>query len=174
MSENFRPIIMRSNRLLGAALVERNLISVEQLNAATERFLQVLDTAAEFDASLLSVLINETKALTEEGLLEYLIDEEALGLIDVRDIDYNDDIKLHIKPDSCWATWTVPFDKDEEINYVASAYFLSPAVRQYWEKHLGGPIIWFGASMESITDFLEKLEIERATHAGSPVAAGVG
>jgi len=172
MPENFRPIIMRSNRLLGAALVERNLITVEQLNSATERFLQVLDSAPEFEASLLSVLVNETKALTEEGLMEYLIDEEELGLIDVRDIDYNDDIKLHIKPNSCWATWTVPFDKDEEVNYVASAYYLSPAVRQYWEKQLGGPIIWFGSSMESISDFLEKLELERAAHAGVPVAAG--
>lgn len=163
---------MRSNRLLGAALVERNLITVEQLNEATERFLQVLDTAPESEASLLSVIVNELKAISEDALLEYAVDELQLGLIDVRDIDFNDDVKLHLNPGVCWATWSVPFDKDEDVHYVASAYYLSAAVRQYWEKHLGGPIIWFGATLESIHDFLEKLQIERATHAGTQVHAG--
>lgn len=169
MSENLRPIIMRSNRLLGAALVERNLITVDHLNAATERFLQILDESRESEASLLSVLINETKAVTEDGLLEYLVEELQLGLIDVRELDFNDDLKLHIQPGVSWATWTVPFDKDEDVHYVASAYYLSPAVRQYWEKALGGPIIWFGATLESISGFLEKLQLERATH-GNVVA----
>jgi hypothetical protein len=172
MSENLRPIVMRSNRLLGAALVERNLISVDQLNEATERFLQVLDTGGESDASLLSVLVHETKAISEEALLEYLIDELQLGLIDVRDIDFNDDVKLKLKPDVCRATWSVPFDQDEDINYIASAYCLSPAVRQYWEKQLGGQIIWYGCTMESLNDFLDKLELERAAHAGVPEHAG--
>jgi hypothetical protein len=172
MSENLRPIIMRSNRLLGAALVERNLITVEQLNQATERFLQALDTEAETGVSLLGVLINETSALTEDILLEYLVDEIQLGLIDVRELDFNDDLKLHLQPGVCWATWTVPFDKDEDVHYVASAYYLSPAVRQHWEKLLGGPVIWFGATLESISGFLEKLEAERAAHSGAAVHAG--
>lgn len=171
MSEILRPIIMRSNRLLGAALVERNLITVEQLNQATERFLQILDTAGETEASLLSVLVHEVKAVTEDTLLEYLVDELSLGLIDVRELDLSDDLKLHLQPGQCWATWSVPFDKDEDVHYVASAYCLSPAVRQYWEKQFGGPVIWFGATIESITGFLEKLKIERAMHA-SPAHAG--
>lgn len=172
MSENLRPIIMRSNRLLGAALVERNLIDVEQLNQATERFLQVLDDSPELEASLLSVLVNETKALTEESLLEYLIDEMQMGLIDARDIDFNDDLKMHLEIGSCRATWSVPFDRDEDVHYVASAYYLSPAVRQFWEKKLNGPIIWYGSTLDSISDFLDKLELERAAHAGTPVHAG--
>jgi hypothetical protein len=171
MSENLRPIIMRSNRLLGAALVERNLVTVEQLNQATERFLQILDTAGETDVSLLSVLVNEVKAVTEEALLEYLVDELSLGLIDVRELDLSDDLKTHLQIGQCWATWSVPFDKDEDVHYVASAYCLSPAVRQYWEKQLGSPVIWFGASHESISGFLEKLQVERAMH-GSPMHAG--
>ncbi len=172
MSESFRPIIMRSNRLLGAALVERNLITVEQLNDATERFLQVLDTAPELDASLLSVLLNETRAFSEEAMLEYLVDDVQIGLIDVRDIDFNDDLKLHLRTGPCRATWSVPFDRDEDVHFIASAYYLSPAVRQYWEKQLGGSIIWFGSTMESIRDFLEKLQLERAMHAGVAMPAG--
>jgi hypothetical protein len=166
MSENLRPVVMRSNRLLGATLVERNLITVEQLNQATERFLQIMDTAAAGGVSLLSVLINEQQVLTESALLEYLVDEMQIGLIDVRELDFNDDLKMHLQPGMCWATWTVPFDKDEDVHYVASAYYLSPAVRQQWEKQLGGPIIWFGATLESISGFLEKLVAERAAHSG--------
>src|SRR5262245_60266967 len=134
MSENLRPIIMRSNRLLGAALVERNLITVDQLNQATERFLQILETAPETEASLLSVLVNEVKATSEDALLEYLVEELQLGVIDPRELDLNDDLKLHLNVGVCWATWTVPFDKDEDVHYVASAYYLSQAVRQQWEK----------------------------------------
>ena len=58
---------------------------------------------------------------------------------------------------SCWATWTVPFDKEEEFTFLASAYYLSPAVRAHWEKQLGGPILWFGTTLENIAEFLEKL-----------------
>jgi hypothetical protein len=163
---------MRSNRLLGAALVERNLITVDQLNQATEHFLQTLDGGASSGVSLLSVLFNETRALTEDSILEYLVDELQIGLIDVRELDFNDDVKLHIQIGVSWATWTVPFDRDEDVHYVASAYYLSPAVRQQWEKQLGGPVIWFGATLESISGFLEKLETERALHSGSAVQAG--
>ena len=35
----------------------------------------------------------------------------------------------------CWATWTVPYDKEEEFWFIATAYYLSPAVRAHWEKN---------------------------------------
>ena len=160
MSE-FRPIIMRSNRLLGAALVERNLISVEQLEAATERLLQVLDQGIDRDACLLRILTVDTQALREEVLLEHLVEEMSMGLIDMREIDLHDDLKAQLNLGMCWATWTIPFDKDDDIHYVASAYYLSPAVRQHWEKQLGTPIVWYSTTLESVAEFLEKFEAER-------------
>lgn len=172
MSE-FRPIIMRSNRSLGAALVEKNLISVEQLEAATERLLQVIDQGIDREACLLRVLLHDTHALTEDGLLEHLVEDLSIGLLDLREIDLHDDIKSHLETGMCWATWTVPFDKDEDITYVASAYYLSPAVRQFWEKQLAGPIIWFGTTLESVAEFLEKLESERASAAAASTTAAV-
>ena len=170
MSE-YRPIIMRSNRLLGAALVEKNLITVDQLNDATERFLQILETATIRESSLLSVLINETKALTEESLLDFMVEDQSLAPLDLREIDPQEDVKLRLDPGVCWATWSVPFDRDEDVHYVASAYCLSAAVRQYWEKTLGQPIIWFATTVGNVSDFLEKLEAERAAH-GNPVTVG--
>lgn len=170
MSE-FRPIIMRSNRLLGAALVERNLITVEQLEAATERLLQLLDSGIDRDACLLRILIVDTRALSEEILLEHLVEEMSMGLIDMREIDLHDDLKAQLSLGMCWATWTIPFDKDDDVHYVASAYYLSPAVRQHWEKQLGTPIVWYSTTLDSVADFLEKFEAERNGIAGKSVAA---
>ncbi len=172
MSE-FRPIIMRSNRLLGAALVERNLITVEQLEAGTERLLQVLDQGIDREACLLRILIHETHALREEALLEHLVEEMSMGLVDMREIDLHDDLKAQLNLGMCWATWTVPFDKDDDIHYVASAYYLSPAVRQHWEKQLGTPVVWYSTTLDSIADFLDKFEAERngGSVAGKHVAA---
>lgn len=158
----FRSIIMRSNRLLGAALVEKNLVTVEQLESATERLLQVLDSGTDREACLLAILINETKAFTETTLLEHLVDESLLALVDLREIDVSDDLKSTLDSGPCWASWTVPFDKDDDVHYVATAYYPSLAVRHYWQKELGEPIIWFGTTLDSIADFLEKLEADRA------------
>jgi hypothetical protein len=42
-------------------------------------------------------------------------------------------------------------------------------VRKYWEEIYKGPIVWYGATLQSISEFLEKLELERAGLAtGSP------
>ena len=171
MSE-YRSIIMRSNRLLGANLVENNLIRIDDLESANERLFQLIETGTERDSSLLSILVNEMSLLDEDVLLGHLIEEHNLGLIDLRDLELADDCKARIDPGICWATWTVPFDREDEFYYVASAYYLSPAVRQHWERELDGPIIWFGATMESLTEFLERLENERI--ALNPAAAKQG
>jgi hypothetical protein len=160
---------MRSNRLLGAALVDINLISVEQLEAATERMLEALDSVSSREACLLAILTHEHKALSEDRLLEHLVEEMAMGLLDLEQIEMNDDLKLTVKTGACWATWSIPFDRDDDITYIASAYCLSPAVRKYWEEIYKGPIVWYGATLQSISEFLEKLELERAGLAtGSP------
>jgi hypothetical protein len=170
MSE-FRPIIMRSNRLLGAALVEKNLITVEQLETANERLLQALEKGSDREACLLAILMHDVHALSQDDLLEHLVEELSLGLIDLREIELNDDVKTHLNTGMCWATWTVPFDKDDDIHFVATAYSLSPAVKQFWEKHFSGPVIWFGTTLDSIHDCLEKLETERAGVAAHMAAA---
>lgn len=161
---------MRSNRLLGAALVDLNLISVEQLEAATGKFLETVDSTSAREACLLAVLAHELDAVSEDALLERLVEEMAMGLLDLEQIEMNDDLKLSLQIGACWATWSVPFEQDDDITFIASAYYLSPAVRKYWEGICKGPIVWFGATLTSISEYLEKLELERAgLAAGSPV-----
>ena len=43
MSPSQRSLLMRANRLMGAALVERNLVKIEELEQANERLLQLVE-----------------------------------------------------------------------------------------------------------------------------------
>ena len=158
-------MLMRANRLLGAALVEANLVKIEDLEAANERLLGLLQSNAERQATLLGVLIYEKKVLSEDDLLHHLIDNDGIGLIDLRTYDVPEDFRKNVDLGSCWATWTVPFDKEEDFYFVATAYYLSPAVHSHWEKQLGSNILWYATTLENISDFLEKIELEQRSAA---------
>lgn len=154
---------MRSNRLLGSALVEHNLVKFEDLEAANER---VLDLAGQGDfrqASVLGILVYEKKVLAEEAVLHAVLEEQGLGIADLRHYEVPEDIRRGLDLGMCWATWTVPFDKEEDFWFVATAYYLSPAVRTHWEKKLGGPIVWHATTMDVVATFLDHLQMERET-----------
>jgi hypothetical protein len=157
----YRTLLMRANRLLGASLVEANLVKIEDLEASNERLLELLQGDSERQATLLGVLMYEKKVLSEDALLHHLVDNDGIGLIDLHGYEVPDEVKKEIDLGMCWATWTVPFDKEEDYYFVATAYYLSPAVRSHWTKHLGKNILWFGTTLEVISDYLEKLEASR-------------
>lgn len=152
---------MRANRLLGSALVEHNLVKFEDLEVANDRVLELAGMGDFRQASVLGVLAYEKKVLREEDVLHAVMEEHALGVIDLRHYDVPEDIRKNLDLGMCWATWTVPYDKEEDFWLVATAYYLSPAVRTHWEKKLGGPIIWLATTMDVIADFLERLQAER-------------
>ena len=99
--------------------------------------------------------------------------DESLGLVDLRNYDTSDDIKKTLDIDACWATWSVPFDRDEDFHFIATAYYLSPPVRVFWEKHCNGPILWFGTTLEGIAEHLERIAADRAAAPVMPVLAAV-
>lgn len=156
-----RPLFMRANRLLGSALVEHNLVKFEDLEAANER---VLELAAQGDfrqASVLGILVCDKKVLKEEDVLRSVMEEQGVGIVDLRNYDVPEEIRRDLDPGMCWASWTVPYDKEEDFWFVATAYYLSNAVRTHWEKKLGGTVIWHATTMDVIAEFLEKLQAER-------------
>jgi hypothetical protein len=159
---------MRANRTLGAALVEANLVKIDDLMLANERLLELLQGDAERQGTLLGVLMYEKKVLSEGDLLHHLVEVDGIGLIDLQNYDVPEDIRKNLELGPCWATWTVPFDKEEDFYFVASAYYLSTAVRSHWEKQLGANILWYATSLEVISDFLDKIEAAR-TKAQAPV-----
>ena len=166
MSQSQRPLLMRANRLMGAALVERNLVKIEELEQANERLLQIVDASPPRQCTVLGVLAYEMKALKEEDVVQYLVEQEGLGVIDLRCYEVAEETVKTLDLGACWATWSVPFDKVDGFHFIASAYWLSPAVRTFWEKQLGGPLLWFSTTLEGIADFIEK----RESAAPKPVA----
>lgn len=161
MQTEYRPLLMRANRLLGSALIEHNLVKFEDLEAANERLLEVAATGQVRQSSVLGILVYEKKVLREEDVLHHVVDDHGVGVVDLRGYDVPDEVKKDTDLDACWATWTVPFDREEDFHFVATAYYLSPAVRSYWEKKLGGQIIWQATTMDIIADFLDRLHAER-------------
>ncbi|MDB6094393.1 MAG: hypothetical protein JWM32_1955 [Verrucomicrobia bacterium] len=168
MQPEHRQLMLRANRLLGAGLLEANLVREEDVTKANESLMAIVDNDAPRQSTLLGILAYDLKVIREEDILQFCVDEEGLGLIDLRGYDVHDDVKKTIEVATCWATWSVPFDHDEDFYFVATAYYLSPAVRSFWEKQFAGPILWFGTTIEVIADYLEKLTIERTAPAPLP------
>jgi len=162
---------MRANRLLGAQLVEHNLVKIEDLENANEKLIEIVAGNEPRQSTILGILAYDMKVLNEDDVLHHIVESEGVGLVDLRDYEVPDDLKKNIDMGACWATWSVPFDKEEEFWFVATAYYLSPAVRLHWEKHLGGPILWFGTTLEAIADYLEKHAAADAAHAAAVGAA---
>lgn len=172
MSKELRPLLMRANRLLGAQLVEHNLVKIEDLETASEKFIETVSGEEQRRCSILAILAYDMKVVNEDSLLHHQVETDGLGLVDLRDYEIPDEVTKATDPAACWATWSVPFDREEEFTFVATAYYLSPAVRAYWEKELGGRVLWFGTSLDAIADYLEQLEAHAAgVHAASDVAA---
>lgn len=157
MSKEHRPLLMRANRLLGANLVEHNLVKIEDLETANEKLIEIVSSDQARQTTILGILAYDMKVLREDDVLHHVVETEGVGLVDLRDYDVPEDCKKKLEPGACWATWTVPFDREEEFHFLATAYYLSPAVRTYWEKQLGGPILWYGTTLENIAEYLEKL-----------------
>jgi len=160
MSE-YRPLLMRSNRLLGSALIEHNLVKFEDLEAANERLLEIATTGDLRRSSVLSVLVYEKKVLTEEAILHHVVDNHGVSVIDLRTYDVPESVRRELDLEACWATWSVPFDQEEDFHFVATAYYLSSAVRSFWEKKLGGQIIWQATTMDIIADFIDRTHWEQ-------------
>lgn len=158
MSPEHRPIVMRANRLLGAALVEHNLVKIEDLEKANDRLLEVISEGQNRQISLLGILCNEMQVLREEDVLSHLVETEGVGLVDLRCYEFNEDLRKGLDTGACWATWSIPFDKEEDFVFIATSYYLSPAARTYWEKIHGTNIVWYGTTMAIIAELLEKME----------------
>jgi hypothetical protein len=118
--------------------------------------IEVVHTEQLRQSTILGILAYDMKVLKEDDVLHHIVESEGVGLVDLRDYDVPEDLRKNLEIGACWATWSVPFDREEDFTFIATAYYLSPAVRTYWEKQLNGPILWFGTTLDGIADYLEK------------------
>ncbi|MGF1450397.1 MAG: hypothetical protein ACFB20_13400 [Opitutales bacterium] len=161
--EVHRPLVMRSNRFLGSALVERNLIEVGDLETANAKLLEIIQSGEMRQASLLNILMYDMQVLEEEALIERILEDTGLGLIELGSYDLTRMDTPSWDIGACWATQTVPYDAIEGFHFVATAYYLSQPARKWWEELLDGEIIWYVAPMASIADCLEQLQEAQAS-----------
>lgn len=150
-----RQLVLRSNRFLGSALVEKGLIDQSALEAANERLIDLLQRGETDRPCLLRLLIYELRVLDEEDLLDSLARGAPIGLVDLTQVS----IKLPggVTPDVCAATGTIPFGQRDKHHFVATTYFMSKPVREYWEEQLTGEIVWFATTLEQMDRALEDL-----------------
>ena len=162
---------MRGNRTMGSALADANLITIGQLDQANERLLELMGGDPEpRQCTLIGVLVNDLKVQTEEDILLHMADA-GIGLVCLAECEIPEEVKKALDPAACWATWTIPFDREGDYHLIATAHYYSPAVRSYWEKQCKGPVLWYGTTIEEIADYLEKLVSDRALAEPPPVPA---
>ena len=155
-AKDTRHLMMRANRLLGPALVERDLVSLQDLERATERLLELTARGEPRECTLLGVLAHELKVVREADVLRRSVESDGIGLVDLRAVEIPEELRKEFDAGECWATWTVPFDREGGFTCLASAYHLSPAVRAHWEKRAGGPVLWYGSTLGEIAEHLGK------------------
>ncbi|NBB78858.1 MAG: hypothetical protein GVY36_05350 [Verrucomicrobia bacterium] len=156
--QQHRALILRSNRFLGSALVDKGLVSSGDLEEANVKFMEAVQGGNFKSASILSTLIFELKKLDESMLLDYLVDESKIGLVDLDFLELMSLRPLEVDLSLCWASSTLPFDSVEGTHLVASCYYLSAPVKRHWEELLEGPVIWYGTTMTSLSKALARVE----------------
>lgn len=156
--QEHRALILRGNRFLGSALVDKGMISMGDLEAANEKFMEAVQDPEVTSPSILSTLLFERKALEENTLIHYLVEESDLGLIDLNQVTLKSLRPINVDLSLCWATSTVPFDKVENTYLLATCYYLSAPVVKHWEEALGGRVIWYATTMSSMAQALERIQ----------------
>ena len=130
---------MRSNRLLGAQLVEQNLIKLDDLEGANEKLLDLIGSGTARQRTVLGILAYDLNAVKEEEILIHQRDTDGTGMVDLEHYEVNEELK-------------------EDLTFIATAYYLSPAVRKFWEERYDGRVLWYGTTLEGIAEYLEKLQ----------------
>jgi hypothetical protein len=72
-------------------------------------------------STVLGILAYDMKVLKEDDVLHHVVETDGVGLVGLRDCEVPVDLKKRLEPGVCWATWSVPFDREEEFHFVASA-----------------------------------------------------
>jgi hypothetical protein len=167
-----RPLIVRGNRALGLMLLEKQIITPEQLDTANEKLVENMELGEIRRASILHILLFEMQVLNEDAYLEALVEKSGLGLIDLRACQFRKFADLQPDFNACWATWTLPFDIVEDFYLLATAAFPSAPTQKFWQdKYPGKNLLWYITSIRSFQAAMEKLEQLKAESTKTAPAA---
>jgi hypothetical protein len=165
---SYQQLILRSNRYLTAALLENRLINSEDVAKSNIKLLSLIQTNQLRQASSLSILLFELKALNEDKLIQHLVEQNKAALVDLAHIDLKGNVEEDLDLDLCWATMSIPFDQIGNCTCIATCYLMSkPAIDKWTEKYPN--ILWYVTSLRSMTTALEALEPETKAETPQPV-----
>lgn len=152
----------QANRTLAAELAIRKWARTETLEAAYRNWQERRAGDQSQASSLLGILTQELKGLDEHAVLLQKMEADGIGLVDLRTCVVPAEIIPQLDLEVCRATWAVPFGRVGKFTFMATAYALSSAVRTFWEERLGGMVLWYGATLAGLADFLANCAAARA------------
>jgi len=157
--ENYRPLFLRANRALGSALVEHKLVTPEQLDAANGRLLELMKNGEFKHASLLNLLLAVEGGPKETAIVQYQLDTHDLGLINLTNYHLERSVEATVDVPACWATRTLPYERQEEFVFLATNFYLSEAVRKFWQDfYKDYQLVWSVATSGNMAESLERMD----------------
>ena len=156
MERQTSSLLIKSNRVLGTRLVEAGLTSVEDMDKANEVFIELARSKDLKRASLLRVLIYDNQSLREESLLDYQLEHFPVGAINLENYKINEEAIADQPLELMRASWTIPIDHVGGRWFVATSYYMSDIVRNFWEERLEGRLAWFISPMSEMEIVFEE------------------
>jgi len=147
MERQTSSLLIKSNRVLGTRLVEAGLTSVEDMDKANEAFIELARAKDIKRASLLRILIYDNQSLREESLLDYQLEHFPVGAINLENYKISEEAIANQPFELMRASWTIPIDHVGGRWFMATSYYMSDIVRNFWEERLEGRLTWFISPM---------------------------
>lgn len=154
-------LILRANRYLSATLLEMKLVSSEDVAKANSKLLGNLQGDNRRNSSILGILIYDLKAVTENAILDKTVGSSRIGLVNLDSLKIDPTLTEGLDIEACWSTFTIPFTTLGKATCIASCYYLSKPVRDFWEEKYE-KVIWYGTTLSSIGSRLESLETAKS------------
>lgn len=165
MERKTSSLLIKSNRVLGTRLVEADLASVEEMDRANEVFIELARAKDIKRASLLRVLVYDMQSLKEESLLDYQLENYPVGAVMLENYKIDDELLAQESLELMRASWTLPIDRVNGRWFLATAYYMSDIVREFWEERLEGRITWLVSSLSQLETVFESLAENEAVKA---------
>lgn len=161
MNRAINSLLLKANRALGSRISDLAYVELDRLDEANEIFVGRMRQGELRQASLLRVLLFELQCLKEDQLIDYQLGTSNVGALPLRNYQVSENLLSTVVLDECIATWTVPVDLAGEVHCLATAYYLSDFVRQFWQKRLGSNLVWYVTPLADLDAFFEK-RLEKA------------
>ena len=165
MERQTSSLLIKSNRVLGTRLVEAGLTTVKDMDQANESFIEFARAKDLKRASILRVLIYDNQTLREESLLDYQLEHYPVGAVMLENYSIDEGLLESHPLELMRASWTVPIDHVHGRWFLATAYYMSDIVRNFWEERLDGRVTWFISALGQMEMLFESLAEKQAEQA---------